>query len=380
MPPPNPSATKTLSTRITTLWLHVGFAATGVGTVLLGSILPRLSIEWHLRDKDAGLFLLLQFAASASGALLVRSNLRRTMACGYALFAAGGLAVFLLKQHSLLAFPIFGMGMGMAMTSTSVLVGRRFTSRRGSALAILNFAWSAGAVACPLLAAQLLRHTQAGSLFGLLGLAVLPFAFLIAFARTDIFANAPNAGTLDSGRQEAWTIVYFAMLAFLYVGVEAAVGNWMSTYATRDTALSFTGGSLATALFWAALLLGRAITPAGLLLLSERSMYRLAILAAIAGICVLLAAHQHAALLAGSAITGLALGPVFPLNLSLFLTEIGESRNVGWVFAVAGLGGAACSWLTGVVSSGTGSLRMGLTVPAVAATIMAGIASMRRLP
>jgi FHS family glucose/mannose:H+ symporter-like MFS transporter len=379
MPPTNPSATKTLSARSTAVSLHLGIVASGVGTVLLGSILPRLSMEWHLRDKDAGLLLLVQFAASASGALLVRSNLRRAMACGYALFAAGGLAISLLQRHSLFAFPIFGIGMGMAMTSTNVLVGRRASSRRGSALAILNFAWSAGAVVCPLLAAALLRHTQAGSLFGLLGLAVLPFAFLPAVAGADTFATAPDAGTLASGRQEAWTIAYFAMLAFLYVGVESAVGNWMSTYATRDTALSFAGSSLTIALFWAALLLGRAITPAGLLLLSERAMYRVAIMASIAGICVLLGAHHRAGLLAGSAITGVALGPVFPLNLSLFLNEIGESPNVGWVFAVAGLGGAVCSWLTGVVSTGTGSLRIGLTVPGVAAIIMA-MASMRRRP
>ena len=70
--------------------LHLGFALTGVGTVLLGCILPRLSAQWHLRDKDAGLLLLVQFATSASGALLVRRNLWKTLACGYGLFGAGG--------------------------------------------------------------------------------------------------------------------------------------------------------------------------------------------------------------------------------------------------------------------------------------------------
>jgi MFS transporter, FHS family, glucose/mannose:H+ symporter len=378
MPPRNPTAVKGLSSRMTELLLHLGFASTGVGTVLLGSILPRLAMQWHLRDKDAGLLLLVQFAGSASGALMVRTNLAKTMACGYALFATGGLSIFLLQQHSLLAFPVFGIGMGMAMTSTNVLVGRRSSNRRGAALAILNFAWSAGAVVCPLLAAQLLRHLQAGSLFALLGLSVLPFALLPAFAATDTFATSPETAIDISGSREVWTIIYFAVLAFLYVGVESAVGNWMSTYATRDTALSFAGSSLAISLFWAALLLGRAMTPAGLRVLSEQTMYRLAIVIAIAGICVLLAARHRAELLAGSAITGFALGPVFPLNLSLYLTEIGKSRNVGWAFAVAGLGGAVCSWLTGVVSSATGSLRIALAVPGIAAVIMAAMATLRR--
>src|SRR3984957_2920959 len=137
---PNHSTVKAPRFRLLEPLLHLGFALTGVGTVLLGCILPRLSAQWHLRDKDAGLLLLVQFAASASGALLVRRNLRKTMALGYGLFAAGGLAIFLLQRNSLPAFLVFGLGMGMAMTSTNVLVGRRTTKRRGAALAILNFA------------------------------------------------------------------------------------------------------------------------------------------------------------------------------------------------------------------------------------------------
>ena len=92
--------------------LHLGFALTGVGTVLLGCILPRLSAQWHLRDKDAGLLLLVQFAASASGALLVRRNLWKTLAYGYGLFGAGAICIFLLQKnpypHSLCMGSVLG--------------------------------------------------------------------------------------------------------------------------------------------------------------------------------------------------------------------------------------------------------------------------------
>jgi fucose permease len=70
---------------------------------------------------------------------------------------------------------------------------------------------------------------------------------------------------------------------------------------------------------------------------------------------------------------------LFPLILSLFLEEIGGSRNAGWVFAVAGLGGAVLSWLTGTVSSGTGSLRIGLMVPGCAALLMLALITWRRI-
>ena len=54
MPHADHSAAMTLRNRLLEPLLHLGVALTGVGTVLLGSILPRLSAQWHLRDKDAG--------------------------------------------------------------------------------------------------------------------------------------------------------------------------------------------------------------------------------------------------------------------------------------------------------------------------------------
>ncbi len=378
MPHADHSAALTLRNRLLEPLLHLGVALTGVGTVLLGSILPQLSAQWHLRDKDAALLLLVQFTASASGALLVRRNLWKTLAWGFGLIGAGGISIFLLQQRSLPVFAVYGLGLGLAMTSNNMLAGRRHPNRMGSALAIQNFAWSAGAVACPILAAQFLRHAASGSAFGLIGLLVIPFAFLPFLADRRDFAASTAFGPAPAGIKEAATIVYFALLAFLYVGMEASVGNWMSTYATRATAWSFAGGSLAVAVFWAALLLGRATTPAILRFLTERRLYRACVIATIAGISLLLAAHSPQVLLAGSALTGLALAPLFPLILSLFLGEIGGSRNAGWVFATAGLGGAVLSWLTGTVSSATGSLRIGLMVPGAAALLMMALITWRR--
>jgi MFS transporter, FHS family, glucose/mannose:H+ symporter len=374
----NHSTAKALRHLLLEPLLHVGVAVTGVGTVLLGSILPQLSAQWHLRDKDAGLLLMVQFAAAASGALLVRRNLWKALACGFALFGGGGICIFLLQQRSLPLFAVYGLGLGLAMTANNMLAGRRHPNRMGSALAIQNFAWSAGAVACPVLVAQFLRHAASGSAFGLLGLLVIPFVLLPLLADRRDFAQSPVFGPAPAGSKEAATIVYFALLAFLYVGMEASVGNWMSTYATRATAWRFAGGSLALTVFWAALLLGRAMTPAMLGFLTERRLYRASVIATIAGIALLLAAHNPPVLLAGSALTGLALAPLFPLILSLFLKEIGESRNAGWVFAVAGLGGAVLSWLTGTVSSATGSLRIGLMVPGAASLLMMALITWRR--
>lgn len=366
----NHSAAKDLRPRLLEPLLHLGFALTGAGTVLLGAILPRLSAAWHLRDKDAGLLLLVQFATSASGALLVRRNLWQALTCGYGLMGAGAIGIFLLQQKSLPAFAAYGLGLGLAMTSTNMITGRRYPQRMGAALALLNFSWSAGAVACPLLVAQFLRVATGSAAFVVIGLLALPFALVpLLAARGDMQAPI-NAGPALTGMREATIILYFAVLAFLYVGIEASIGNWMSTYATRATAWTIAGSTLAVASFWAALLLGRAITPAILAWVPELGLYRASVFATITGLLLLLAAHRPLTILAGSVLSGLALAPLFPLILALFLEEIGGSRNAGWVFAVAGLGGAVLSWLTGTISSATGSLRIGLLVPGAAALLM----------
>jgi fucose permease len=195
--------------------------------------------------------------------------------------------------------------------------------------------------------------------------------------RSDLEASSKSIAA-PAGNREAMIILYFALLAFLYVGIEASVGNWMSTYATRATAWPFARSSLAVAVFWAALLLGRAITPAILVWMSERRLYGVSVAATLASVLLLLTAHRPQAILAASAFTGLALAPLFPLILALFLQEVGGSRNAGWVFAVAGLGGAVFSWLTGWTSTATGSLRKGLLVPGAAALLMLILSSLRR--
>jgi MFS transporter, FHS family, glucose/mannose:H+ symporter len=55
------------------VWLHIGFALTGIGTTLLGCILPALAPAWHLDDRRAGIFFAAQFLGSSSGAFLVSS-------------------------------------------------------------------------------------------------------------------------------------------------------------------------------------------------------------------------------------------------------------------------------------------------------------------
>lgn len=343
-------------------WLFGGFLFTGAMTVLLGLMLPRIAALHHLTDSESGALLMIQFATSASGALLVRRHFERTLRRGYVLLTLGMVVLMSGPEAaSALGIGVGGLGLGMAMTSTSMLVGRLFPESRGAALSLLNFCWSVGAFLCPVLVARLPRDFSVVALCA--PVAVLSAGFAVATLLDGLAAAPLGQGSRDEHSEvRVSVIVLFAAIAFLYVGTESALGGWMSTYASRAIAWNFTRSNLAAACFWGALLLGRGIAPAILLKVSEVRLYLGLIAGAFIGILMVLEAHTAAVLLAGACCAGLALAPIFPLTISLFLARAGETRNAGWVFAVAGFGGAVLPWITGVVSTSTHSLRTGLMV------------------
>jgi MFS transporter, FHS family, glucose/mannose:H+ symporter len=362
MSPASLSPRSAVDVRTGAFWLYAGFLFTGALTVLLGVMLPRVAALHHLSDSQSGLLLMTQFATSATGALLVRRRFERTLTRGFALICIG--ALVLLLSPPMLTIPavgVFGLGLGMAMTSITLLLGRLFPSARGSALSLLNFFWSLGATLCPLIVARL---PEAFSL-ALVCVPVAAIAALLALAtRRMTFPGAASGAVSAAGQPESrWTIIaLFAAAGFLYVGTESTIGNWMSTYASRAVAWNFLRSNLAAACFWGALLAGRGLASAVLLVLSEMKLYLLSIALLLAGILLLVKAHTPGMLLAGACCTGLTLAPIYPLTISLFLARAGETRNAGWVFAIAGFGGAVMPWVTGMVSTRTGSLRAGFLI------------------
>lgn len=349
--------------------LYLGFLGTGALTVLLGVVLPKVSSAWHLTDSQSGTLLMTLFAGSSLGALFVRRHFQRTLTYGYLLIPVSGL-LLAAAPHELAVPAIFfyGLGLGLAMTSTSMVVGRLFPQKRGAALSFLNFCWSIGSTLCPLVIARVPNHLSPATLGIAVAVMALPFAALPLLGGLEAPVQPAGPGrVLD---QSLRTLVIFALAGFLYVGIESAVGGWLTTFALRTVAWSYARSSLTAACFWGAVLAGRGLTPLILERVREVQLFRLAVLALMAGLGMLVAAHSAWLLLAGTVLTGLALAPIFPLVLSLFMARAGESKHTGWVFMVSGFGGAVMPWLTGVLSTGAHSLRIGLLVPFAASLVM----------
>jgi FHS family glucose/mannose:H+ symporter-like MFS transporter len=361
------STGSTLSTAV----LSAGSSLTGAATVLLGVLLPTLSQRWGLRDDQAGLLLFLQFFASGLGAIMTGLDRIRAMAIGYALVAASIGAVAVEGwPAAYVAFFFYGLGLGMAMTATSLLFSDRWGDNRAAKLEWLNFAWSAGATAGPVIFFLFLRRNAVRSLFTVMLACSLVMLLWIVFGERPEtrVAPAPRAGPVRSSVRAVFALLL--MLAIFTVGVEASLSGWLTTYSHREGLHSVAGAALATSLFWLGEMASRFAFSTRLL---NRVGRRAVLQWGVAGLTIsaigLIAAPHPWLILVAAGAAGAFVGPLYPLSLSYLL----ELSPWGWFFAAGGMGAAIFPWLTGLLSEHFHSLRIGLVVPCAAGLVMAAL-------
>ncbi|MGA2908223.1 MAG: MFS transporter [Terracidiphilus sp.] len=363
----NPAAltnSSPLLNRASTIVLSVGSSLTGAGTVMLGVILPALSQRWGLRDDQAGFLMFLQFFASGLGALVTGMNRVRSMAIGYGLLVATLCALVVGEgQFAYVAFFFYGLGLGIAITSTNLFFSDHWGNLRATKLVWLSFAWSAGAAAGPVCILPLLHRGDFGSVFLMMLILFLAmFAWVILIER-----QGPAAGLVQRPQRLNRSVQTFfsilLVLAMSFVGVEAVLSGWLTTYSHRAGIRDLAGAALATSIFWLGEMLSRLAFSTRLL---TKVGGRKVMMWGSTGVTlstILLIAFPHPwviFLVAG--VAGAFVGPLYPLSLSYLL----ELSPRGWFFAMGGIGAAIFPWITGSVSAHYHSLRCGLVVPVVA--------------
>jgi FHS family glucose/mannose:H+ symporter-like MFS transporter len=371
------------NSRVLPILLFVGFVVTGVVTTILGPILPVFIARWSLDDAQAGFFFTTQFAGSLAGVglssvLLSTGGYRTTLVAGYALMAAGIAALNFSNEHVVLAATAaYGGGFGLVIPATNLWVGENSGRRSASALSLLNLSWSIGSLVCPLIILSGVRTGHLESwLFGIAGIAGLfILGFLLLPADGASRGAAASKAEMDTGTISFWSAALLGLLFFLYVGTENGVSGWAAAFSKRLGGAGGGAWELAPMFFWAGLLAGRLLGPLFFLRLKESHIAMSGLVTAGAGVTTLIRAQVRGTALAGVAIAGFGLSILYPIFISWLSQRYGvRARRVGGaMFALAALGGASLPWLVGVVSSHSGSLRVGLLVPLAGCAIMLGI-------
>jgi MFS transporter, FHS family, glucose/mannose:H+ symporter len=351
--------------------LYLGFAGTGLGMSLPGSVLPALLQRWSLADSQAGFFFFLGWMGASLGALLVARSRVRSLAWGNGLVALGAFGMaYGTRWSGFGCMAIYGLGLGLAMTSVSLLQFSRNVHRRGLELNRLNLVWALGACIGPSLGEHSLHVASVRLIFSAIGLYFALFCFW-----TLVFEQDPvqNPASLLSPLRRRWTLALWplpmVLVIFLPTGIESSMGAWVAAYVQRTHEMistTVTAGSC----FWIGLLLGRTLSS---FLLTLRHLERIvlyqSLATVVAGTVLLISTTASWGILLGVLLVGFGLGPVYPLLLAIALSYSEKTA----IFFIAGLGSAFLPWLTGIVSSSTGSLRLGLLVPMLASILMLGL-------
>jgi fucose permease len=355
--------------------LHPAFALTGILQVVHGALLPSLAERYGFSDSQSGLLLTLYFIGTAVGALLCRPNYGRSVVAGFLGVTCCCLGIAAAGQ--LFLFPLFllmGLGVGVACSSVSLFVGRNMASHCASTLTFLNFTWSVGALAAPLLAAALLAWCDYRAAYAALAVVTaLAAAACLRLPADHKDADRPMAALLEksfASRPELRLLATFGLLAFLEIGVENTAVAWLTTYSLRSSHGGFGAAAAFSSLYWCGFLASRGISAFLLLRVEPMRVLRTAVGLALASALLIAVFPGGAARGPALFLLGTALGPIFPLLLSLFFGRVRRTSDTRWILALSGFGGSVLPWVTGWISTRTGSLRLGLvTVPAALLTL-----------
>ncbi|HTS34799.1 MAG TPA: MFS transporter [Candidatus Solibacter sp.] len=364
-----------------TLAAYVSFFPIGVVTVLLGPMLPTLSAQWSLNYSQAGALFTAQYltstaAVALSGLMVARWGFRFAMKAGL-LLASVAVALLLAGPMWLgvVSIGAYGAGLGFAVPAANLLVAEVNPGRRSAVLNVLNFCWSAGAVACPFLVAVAVKNRMAPVFLFLLAGFMLLVTIGIAVMPASIVEPARATGAKKEKVPIDWkhaSLPVLGALFFIYVGTENSFGGWVASYSKSLGNMTPTLSLMTPSFFYAALTFGRLLAPALLRMFDETFLVRAGLLVACSGTAGLMLSHALTAVLASACVAGFGLAGVYPIMIALLSREFGPTAaRVGSImFTLSNLGGGLLPWIVGVASNRFGTLKAGLAVPLIGTALM----------
>jgi fucose permease len=348
--------------------IAVTFLLMGMIVAGYGPLLEHLTRRFGVSLPMAGATISVHFAGSLPGVVIatqsfVRLPARVTMVIATAIVSLGLLIMAVAFVWPLFLAGVFvvGLGFGALVLGMNQLVAYSEGRRRSALLNALNGAYSAGAVAGPVLVAAF-----AAAHFSALYLAAAAVWLVLVPASLGIGGRLPVAVGAASwpGRLVAIFIIAFV----LYVAIENGTGGWMTSH-LESLGLRSTDAAAVTSGFWLALVTGRLLMTLVPPSIPESSIVLTG--AAIATIA-LIAASVSAVAPWAYLVTGLGMAPIFPTGI-VWLAKLrpGDSRATSWLYPAASIGGIAGPGAIGIVIAQAGVS----WAPAVLAVVAIGMSA-----
>jgi fucose permease len=384
-----PTAARRASRSLSLIAL-LAFLSLGLPDGVLGVAWPSLRRSFGLPMDQLGLLL---WAAAvgylgssvASGALVARLGLGRTLVASSAATAASVLGFALAPHWSLVVASsvVAGLGAGAIDAGVNVFAAARLTPRWTT---WLHASYGVGAALGPLLTAVILARTSSWRLayaaIGLvLGLMTLAFAGTAERWTVDTRparSVSPGPTAVEVLRRPAvWMSL---LLFFVYAGLEVGAGQWSYTWLVEGRRVPAGTGAAWLAVYWGSLTAGRIALGALADRVRARIILRMSLAAVPVGVLVLWMGVGPAAGATGLMLIGFALAPIFPLLIAATPDRVGAAhvtQAVGFQVAAFYVGSAVLPGAAGLLAHRFGLDVLGpfLLVTAVALGALCSVGS-----
>lgn len=346
------------------------FVSLGLPDGILGVAWPSVRNTFGLPVSHLGSILFAVMAgylasSFGSGALVARLGVGPLLAWSNALVASScvGYATATAWPIMLVCGLVGGLGAGAIDAGINVYAADRFSPRLVS---WLHASWSAGAALGPLIMTTVLTAGLAWRWGYAVVAAIVTGMAITFFATLGLWGSRPGPGgaqapppaTSSFSRTLRQPAVWAHMAVFfLYTGLEGSAGQWAYSFLTEARQIpprvagTWVGG------YWASLAVGRIVCGVAAHRFPALALLRAAMVSALFAAGLVWADRGPATTLAGLALLGFALAPVFPLLIASTPARLGAehaAHAIGFQVSAACLGAAAVPAAAGLVARGQG--------------------------
>lgn len=347
----------------------------GIVLFLMGALLPTLQVSnTHFINLGSVPLIGILIATVFAGPVLDLHGARKMMIAAL-LLIAGSLAI-LPALHLYWQLEIcclaYGLGGGILNTSTNVLIADLNTESRASALNLLGFFFSGGAILAPFLTSAGGGLATATALRVLAAVTASILIPVIAFQFPAPLRAGVQLRNLFSVLNQPLVWLFGVILIF-ESGSENCIFVWTGKIATDVLQTTPARGGLALVALAAALGIGRLVAILWLRLLGNAGTIWLSSVLILIGIAMALAARSLPGMIFATSVMGLGIAGIYPTVLGIAGNHFsGETGTVfGAIIALGLLGGTAGPTVGGLAAR-HGVLRV-LWIPAVSAIAVSAL-------
>ncbi|MGA2416164.1 MAG: MFS transporter [Candidatus Sulfotelmatobacter sp.] len=355
----------------------------GMIAAMLGTILPELSTRFQLSPSQNGTIAFAQalgliIASLCAGPLIDNEGKKLGIALGLGLIS---IALFALPRSPgfrtiLLLLFLLGVGGGITVTGANALASDVGEAHRAAALNLANLFFGLGAMATPLIAANLFKRDSVRLCYTVAALTVVTLVVEIV---TRMPGPTGSGRFVMAGASEALgrpLLFLVGLFLFLYVSCEVGIWNWLPRHLIAQGIPESRALNILSLGFALGMLIGRVgVLP----VVAHVPAVTVTLVGSVAmAITTFLMLRTKTATAAWVLVflAGLSMAPVFPTTLAIVGDAFPRMTGtaIGFVITCGWTGLAVSSRIIGAIAGGDAArLKKALMVIPAASVIMVGL-------